>query len=111
MGFILYCARFSVTLQPYNIYPNTMHRITLTYRHAAAPARHLQAGRVRPLLAVGAERFLPPPFIRLHRQPMPFRCRRKAVSGASVAAESYAPSQPLLRVHTIVFIIINKFNN
>ena len=36
MGFILYCARFSVTLQPYNIYPNTMHRITLTYRHAAA---------------------------------------------------------------------------
>lgn len=60
MGFILYCARFSVTLQPYNIYPNTMHRITLTYRHAAAPARHLQAGRVRPLLAVGAERFLPP---------------------------------------------------
>ena len=35
--FILFCARFSVTLQPYNIYPNTMHRITLTYRHAAAP--------------------------------------------------------------------------
>lgn len=44
-------------------YPNTMHRITLTYRHAAAPARHLQVGRVRPSLAVRAERFLPPPHL------------------------------------------------
>ena len=38
------------------------------------------------------------------------RPKVKAVSGASVAAESYAPSQPLLRVHTIEFIINNKFN-
>lgn len=110
MNLFCFALDFMYLCSHYNIYPNTMHRITLTYRHAAAPARHSEAGRVRPSLAVRAERFLPP-FIRLHRQPMPFRCRRKAVSGASVAAESYAPSQPLLRVHTIVFIINNKFNN
>ncbi len=47
-----------------------------------------------------SEAKIPPPFIRHHRQPMPFRCRRKAVSGAFVAAESHAPSQSLFCVHT-----------
>ena len=50
-----------------------------------------------------------PPFLRLYRTSMPFRYRRKAASGASIAAKSYAPSQPLLRVHTN-YLIHNKFN-
>jgi len=70
MGFILYCARFSVTLQPYNIYPNTMHRITLTYRHAAAPCPTL-GGRTGETVVGGKSGAIStppqPPFIRLHR--------------------------------------------
>ncbi len=39
----------------------------------------------------------------------PLTYTREAASGASIAAKNYAPSQPLLRVHTNN-LIHNKFN-
>lgn len=39
----------------------------------------------------------------------PLTYTREAASGASIAAKSYAPSLPLLRVHTNN-LIHNKFN-
>ncbi len=37
MNLFCFALDFMYLCSHYNIYPNTMHRITLTYRHAAAP--------------------------------------------------------------------------
>lgn len=81
-----------------------MLSITLTYRHAAAPCP-TPTGRTGETVVGGRkDTILPPPFCKLNSKPMlPFRCRRKAVSGAFAAAESHAPSQPMLRVHTNIY--------